>query len=153
MGYFDFASPKSFDTLIKMLETTDANSNVTFNNIFQKIISNDAFLQALVNTKIDSTGTCSTAKRLSGADTRSVRNTPKDYMDQGSMLLYIEFKYCKTLSLSAGSSTYVLCLTIIPWGDSSGGRPVQIAVCTVGLYACPAVSDTAWGNWKTIVTL
>lgn len=152
MGYFNFASPENFDTLIKMLEITDTNSNVTFNNVFQKIISNDVFLQALINTKIDRNGTCAAALRLSGTDTRSVRDTPKDYMSKGNIAMYIEFKYCSALSLSAGGSTYVLCLTFVPWGDSSGGRPVQVAVCTVGIYACPGVSDTAWGNWKTIVT-
>lgn len=145
------SSPSSFDTVIKMLEPEDPNSNTLFNGLFQQLIHNESYL---LNNKIGYNDTSAAAWRLRGTDTRSSSATPAEYMAKGSMNLYIEFKYSSALSLNiaGGSNGYVLCLTFVPWGDGSGGRPVQIAVCTIGIYARPASSDTDWGSWKTIVT-
>lgn len=152
MSYFNIpSSQNSFETLIKMLEASDPNSNTLFNSLFQQLINNETYL---LNHKISANETSAASWRLHGKDTRSESLTPEEYMHMGSIYLLIEFKYASVLSLAAsnGANGYVLCLTFVPWGDSSGGRPVQLAVCTVGIYARPASSNTAWGGWKTILS-
>ncbi len=44
MPIFSTLPPDTFDDKIQILNSTDSNSNVNFNNIFQKIINNEAYL-------------------------------------------------------------------------------------------------------------
>ena len=48
-GNFTFNTPSTFNTDIEMLNTTDPNSNVTFNRLIQELINNDVFINSLVS--------------------------------------------------------------------------------------------------------
>ena len=50
VGNFTFNTPSTFNTDIEMLNTTDPNSNVTFNRLIQELINNDVFINSLVSS-------------------------------------------------------------------------------------------------------
>ena len=68
--------------------------------------------------------------------------------NRGPASLYGEF--CQ--SGGAVSSTYEYRLTMTPWGDNSGQRPVQMAFNNYGAYLRTSSSDSAWNSWVTILT-
>ena len=90
-------------------------------------------------------GTCSNSEKLTTLDTRDVNNTPAEYMGSGRGVKY-EFKNNKTIG-NPLADTYSGLLTITPWGNSSGGRPTQIAVNVKGFKYRHSSDDTTWGSW------
>lgn len=93
-----------------------------------------------------------------GTDTRDVNSPPSFYQQSAnSMKSVYEFKYTTTIevnSLLPDACCYVQ--TLIPWGDSSGGLPVQLAAQGYGgtaRYAIRSATDAStWGAWKKIAT-
>lgn len=90
-------------------------------------------------------GTCSNSEKLTTLDTRDVNSTPAEYMGSGRGVKY-EFKSNKTIG-NPLADTYSGLLTITPWGNSSGGRPTQIAVNVKGFKYRHSSNDTTWGSW------
>ena len=90
-------------------------------------------------------GTCSNSEKLTTLDTRNVNSTPAEYMGSGRGVKY-EFKNNKTIG-NPLADTYSGLLTITPWGNSSGGRPTQIAVNVKGFKYRHSSDDTTWGSW------
>ena len=90
-------------------------------------------------------GTCSNSEKLTTLDTRDVNSTPAEYMGSGRGFKY-EFKNNKTIG-NPLADTYSGLLTITPWGNSSGGRPTQIAVNVKGFKYRHSSDDTTWGSW------
>ena len=90
-------------------------------------------------------GTCSNSEKLTTLDTRDVNSTPAEYMGSGRGVKY-EFKNNKTIG-NPLADTYSGLLTITPWGNSSGGRPTQIAVNVKGFKYRHSSDDTTWGSW------
>ena len=90
---------------------------------------------------------------LFGTDTRGVNSAPSEYMSGGS--LYVtsissktEFKSISALGITSLTGIYCYLITHMPWSDSSGGYPIQIAYGD----GCPCwrvgVSNTTWGGWN-----
>lgn len=98
------------------------------------------------------------AVALKGTDTRNVNSPPSFYQRAAnSMKSVYEFKYAVTIkvnSLLPDECCYVQ--TLIPWADSSGGLPVQLAAQGYGgtaRYAIRTATDAStWGAWKKIAT-
>lgn len=93
-----------------------------------------------------------------GADTRDV-DSPPSFYQQGpnSMTSVYEFKLAWKIGVnSLLPGTYCYVQTLTPWGDSSGGFPVQLAAQgqsgTVGYAIRTAIDANTWGAWKKIVT-
>lgn len=87
--------------------------------------------------------------KLLSSDTRSDNQLPSWYMSNCPRCAVEEFKSCSAIGVnSIMSGTYCVLHTITPWNDSSGGRPVQIAVSDSGVRAQRvATADNAWGSW------
>lgn len=81
-------------------------------------------------------------------DTRNDNQTPQWYITNHAGKIVREFKDCSKIGLSV-SSTYCALETKVPWKDSSGGYPTQVA--TVGndnkVYKRIGTSGTTWSAW------
>ena len=77
-----------------------------------------------------SAGSATYASYLKGPDNRSSNNAPSWYMsNKGSASLYGEF--CQT---GGANGNYEYRMTMTPWGDNSGQRPVQMAFNNSGAF-------------------
>jgi hypothetical protein len=99
---------------------------------------------------VNTTGKSASSDKLNHADTRSVNSAPSVYMAMGAGEV-CEFKNNSTIGLSV-SDMYSQVLTIIRWGDSSGGYPVQYAVNSQGTYRRYGTGDSTWSTWVRMVT-
>ena len=82
------------------------------------------------------------------SDTRSDNNTPEWYIQNHSMKMVAEFKYCTAINITKVTGyTYTPLITIVPWSDISGGYPRQIAWSGTNMYHRVGVSTTEWGDW------
>lgn len=83
--------------------------------------------------------------KLYNLDTRNDNQPPKWYMSKRG--ISNEFKSANAIGLNW--SNYCNLITITPWGDSSGGGPVQIAIHSGGDMAQRIAStDNDWGSWQ-----
>ena len=105
----------------KSIILIDANNNATFN------------------------GTADKASSLKISDTRSDNSAPSYYQGLG-MGEYVEFKASSTIGLS-GAGVYATVITTVPWGDSSGGWPTQVALYNGKLWSRTATNTSTWGSW------
>lgn len=98
-----------------------------------------------------SDGTAVAANFLVSTDDRSNNRAPSYYMGKGKGT-YNEFKTNSTIGTNTFmSTTFCSLTTYILWNDSSGGRPVQIAVDNNGVICHRwATSDSAWSSWVRI---
>ena len=95
-----------------------------------------------------------THKYIVGDDTRNENYAPSEYMSGGSRgygraVIQSEFKYISTIG--AGNflkGTYCQLLTYIPWTDSSGGYPIQIALGNGTPCWRVGTGATAWSTWS-----
>lgn len=59
MALFSFTRPEEFDQAIPMLNSTDPNSNMVFNDLVQRLIHNDVFMNHLSRELLARTATVS----------------------------------------------------------------------------------------------
>lgn len=84
-------------------------------------------------------------------DTRNDNNTPEWYYKNHSKKMVAEFKFCEIIGLpQATTSSYTPLITIVPWTDSSGGYPRQVAWSGTIMYHRVGISATEWGNWVAL---
>lgn len=93
-----------------------------------------------------------TATELLSADVRNDNQAPSWYMTNKNKGIVVEFKFTSKIGVnSIITGTFCSLITITPWHDNTGGRPVQIAISDTGVRAQRvATSDTAWGSWVTL---
>lgn len=101
-----------------------------------------------------SAGWSNSANRLHGTDTRSTNEPPSTYMVSNAKGdIVTEFKERSAIG-APGSSQYGTLITITPWSNWSGSRPVQIYVDSTGQRAIRyATADSTWGSWESIALL
>ena len=89
-------------------------------------------------------------------DTRNTNSTPAWYQATYPQKTITEFKFQTTIGLPKGvANEYCTLVTNIPWTDSSGGYPTQIAYVPASnrdIYVRYGLSGTTWSGWKKIVT-
>ena len=92
------------------------------------------------------------AYKLRLSDTRSDNQLPSWYMTNYGRSIIEEFKSCSSIGVgSVITGTYCTLTTFTPWNDSSGGRPVQIALSDSGVIAKRvATADATWGSWTAL---
>lgn len=111
-----------------------------------------------VDNTADANKSVAQAAALKGTDTRDVNSPPSFYQQTAnSMKSVYELKYTTTIEVnSLLSDTYCYVQTLIPWGDSTGGLPVQLAAQghggTAGYAIRSATDASTWGAWKKIAT-
>ena len=111
-----------------------------------------------VDNTADANKTVAAAKEWRGSDTRAVNSKPSVYMGTGPMKSVYEFKNVSDIGLSSiFTGTYCYVQTMTPWGDDSGGYPVQLATQSDGTNTRYAIrsgsSNTTWGTWQRIATM
>lgn len=81
-------------------------------------------------------------------DTRSTNQPPSWYFANYPYTSVAEFKTCSVIGLS-GNGTFCYLLTVVPWGDASGGYPKQTAKVEVSgkEYWRVGISADSWSNW------
>lgn len=82
-------------------------------------------------------------------DTRSANDTPEWYMETYGGGSVWEFKDLTAIGFTAPSTRYAPVETIIPWKDSSGGLPRQVAYEGRTRWTRIANTATAWGAWQS----
>ena len=80
-------------------------------------------------------------------DTRSENSTPEWYMTNHGRGTVWEFKELAVIGFASPSTKYAPVQTIIPWKDSSGGLPRQVAYEGTTRWTRMASSTTTWGAW------
>lgn len=90
------------------------------------------------------------ADKLKQLDTRDINDNPGTYMSSGTGQV-IEFKRNSSIGLSVGD-TYSQVWTIIPWPNTTGGLPVQVANNSKGMYKRHGVSATDWSDWERCIS-
>lgn len=83
-------------------------------------------------------------------DTRSENNTPGWYMTNYGPGILGEFKQLKNIGFAEPASTYGPVLTLIPWKDSSGTYPRQVAFEAGVPWVRIGTSETTWGAWVEV---
>lgn len=109
-----------------------------------------------VNNTADANKSVAQAAAWKGTDTRNVNSPPSFYQRENMKSVY-EFKQTKTIEVnSLLPDTFCYVQTLTPWGDSSGGLPVQLAAQGyngTARYAIRSAKDeSTWGAWKKIAT-
>lgn len=79
-------------------------------------------------------------------DTRNTNETPQWYISNYPKQIITEFKSASVIGLSG--ETYCTLETTVPWGDTSGGYPKQVAKIGGKEYWRIGTSTTAWGSWN-----
>jgi hypothetical protein len=111
-----------------------------------------------VDNTADANKSVAQAAALKGTDTRDVNSPPSFYQrEANSMKSVYEFKYTRTIKVESFlPDAYCYVQTLTPWGNSSGGLPVQLAAQGYGgtaRYAIRSATDAStWGAWKKIAT-
>ena len=89
------------------------------------------------------------------ADTRNDNQPPSWYMANHPNETVVEFKYMDVIGVSnfpgASGQTYAVLVTFVPWQDSSGGYPKQVAIFAGEMYWRHGTSDSAWSVWRHIL--
>ncbi|ABX41182.1 hypothetical protein [Lachnoclostridium phytofermentans] len=83
---------------------------------------------------------------LKQVDTRNDNSSPQWYMTNYSNSNIVELKTCSKIGITSGY-TYCQVETHVPWIDSSGGFPFQIATNTEGTWFRGGTSNDTWGIW------
>lgn len=112
-------------------------------------------------------GTTTVAKAMQATkfyanDTRNDNQPPSWYQNlDNSKISLSEFKSASAIgadSILTDSRGLCILYTIIPWGDSSGGTPIQVAVQSdtssgiAKMAMRSALNNDSWGAWKKIST-
>ena len=133
------------------LTASDVGAVPTSRTVNSKALSSNITLSASDVGALASDGTAVAANFLVSTDDRSNNRAPSYYMGKGKGT-YNEFKTNSTIGTNTFmSTTFCSLTTYILWNDSSGGRPVQIAVDNNGVICHRwATSDSAWSSWIRI---
>lgn len=133
------------------------NINFDINGIRIGGVAEDAEMfrvswQAKFDKTIDGTAsnalTADAATIMQSTDTRNANYAPNDYITSTGMGVRSEFKYSYVIGVPTG--TYVQLITFVPWPNSDGGLPSQVAIGNGYIYFRSATSTTAWGSWRAL---
>lgn len=150
-GLHAVATSGSYGSLINLptLGTLAAKNSITESDI-SGTISGSKINGAVTNATQATNATLATkANKLAQADTRSINDLPSVYMSSGAGQV-LEFKSNATIGISV-ADIYSQVWTIIPWADSSGGLPVQIAHNSKGMFKRYGTTSSVWSAWVKLI--
>lgn len=87
--------------------------------------------------------------RVTLKDTRNDNQTPQWYFTNYPKQIVQEFKLTSKIGIT-GAETYCYLETLVPWSDSSGGWPKQVATVSGKQLWRIGTSATAWGSWTDV---
>ena len=82
-------------------------------------------------------------------DNRETDELPQWYMETYGRGTVWEFKELAVIGFTSPSTKFAPVQTIIPWKDSSGGLPRQVAYEGKTRWTRMASSNTVWGAWQS----
>lgn len=86
-------------------------------------------------------------------DTRSDNQNPEWYFENYPNQTINEFKHSNTIGIMVADNPYGVLETKNPWGDSSGGYPVQTFKSnSTETYQRHGISNTEWSAWEKVYT-
>ena len=107
----------------------------------------DAGISKAQTTANTANSTANTALgRVTIKDTRNDNQNPQWYFTNYPKQIVQEFKFASSIGLSG--ETYCYLETTVPWGDSSGGFPKQVAKINGKQYWRVGTSGTTWSAWN-----
>ncbi|MBM7835704.1 prophage endopeptidase tail family protein [Clostridium sardiniense] len=84
-------------------------------------------------------------------DTRNDNQSPGWYFKTYPNQSITEFKYSNSIGITASGNPYGTLETKVPWGDASGGYPVQtFRSNSTATYQRHGTSNTTWSGWIQI---
>lgn len=128
----------SWVRIITSENITDSVTNANMNPVTSNAVYWASWLQSILYIR----------------DTRTENYSPSYYLDNYKYRITAEFKSQTAIGdpFSIGSGFCVL-ITITPWGDTSGGYPIQIAIDTqfgYGLKRRIANASLGWNSWGSL---
>ncbi len=108
------------------------------------IFTSGRLSQASLNDAYDAKGAALDV--VTAKDTRSTNESPQWYITNYPKRRVQEFKGSATIGIT-NVETYCWLQTDVPWGDSSGGWPKQMAEVNGRQYWRHGTSATAWSAW------
>lgn len=128
--------------------STASTANSTANSA-STAASNAQSLATAANTTANSVKTdlANNYQKKTLPDTRSTNQNPAWYISNYPKQIITEFKYCNVIGISNAPETYCALETVVPWNDSSGGYPKQVAKVGSKEYWRVGTSDTVWSAW------
>lgn len=146
----------------KVASATNVTANAGTISALQSTLTQLKANQGTVTTLSGSKATFTTfVGRLNGdsdatyfvrsADTRLVNTLPSTYVSTYGMGSKEEFKDNKVIGLT-GANGYSHVITHIPWRDSTGGRPFQVAYSGTKMFIRGATNDSTWDDWHKVIT-
>lgn len=146
----------------KVASATNVTANAGTISALQSTLTQLKANQGTVTTLSGSKATFTTfVGRLNGdsdatyfvrsADTRLVNTLPSTYTSTYGMGSKEEFKDNKVIGLT-GANGYSHVITHIPWRDSTGGRPFQVAYSGTKMFIRGATNDSTWDDWHKVIT-
>lgn len=100
-------------------------------------------------------GWATNAYQLRNQDTRNTNPTPNEIIAEGATRRYsMTYDFKSKSAIGRGSSGFTNLFNICPWGDSSGGLPVQISIDNGGDMALryPTSNGSSWYDWQKVCT-
>ena len=160
----------SINASVKSLqsETQKITTNVTNldNNLTNKIASNLNDAKSFANQVADqkkndainhANSVAEQKKNEAIRDSRSVPDTRNDnqspgwYFSNYPRQTITEFKYAQTVKIPVKDNPYGTLETKVPWGDSSGGYPVQtFRSNSTSTYQRHGVDASNWSSWEEV---
>ena len=129
--------------------STQGNIAPYFNNQFTLGDANHAWSVVYGVNFTGTAASANTAWGVSQSDNRDTNQAPSWYFSNYAYKAISEFKTSSVIGLNSGHY-YANLITETPWGDSSGGYPVQYATSNGHLYKRVATSNSAWGAWGRV---
>lgn len=146
---------KQMGTKVYFGDNTEPETNVLFDSDPQtQITANETEITKIKEgtTRVPKS---SEAQKLMSSDNRDVNTLPSGYMSNNPKQIITEFKNTSTIGVNSilTASTYCQLITIVPWTDSSGGYPTQLAFNGSGIAYRIGTADDTWGSWNKLSTV
>lgn len=146
---------KQMGTKVYFGDNTEPETNVLFDSDPQtQITANETEITKIKDgtTRVPKS---MTAIRVESTDSRDINASPLEYMNAYATQLVLELKNVNVIQVNTLLNVSDFCelMTFVPWADSSGGLPTQIAINGSGIAYRVATSDTVWGTWNKLSTV
>lgn len=146
-------SPENLNTLKELADAI--NNDPAFHTTITNLITTNSTNITKIINGTTTVKRAEEAQKLMSTDNRDTNTLPSGYMSNNPKQIITEFKTTSTIGVNSllTASTYCQLITIIPWTDSSGGYPVQIAFNGSGVAYRVGTADATWGSWNKLSTV
>ena len=144
MANFTSIPPEEFCKDITMLESTDPNSNIVFNNLIQELINNDLFMNELLNKLVKKANTMESS--ISSLQT-AVTNIPNEYLSTngGKVSGYLEAEKLISKITNGVSHSEIYIIPHVPYELIEPAHDTQVYLKELTKWICSNYPNTNMG--------